>query len=158
MPTSFHFENEPKERAMIKTYKSRSVLSFSITMPKGNYRRIRFTPFSWGGGVYVTEDEEEQKVLESIPEYGNRFVLCEVASTESEDVKPAEETPVPGAAEESETETQEEVNTNNVVQVADYAEAKEYLIDNYGYKSGQLRSQKAIAEAAEKNGITFEYA
>lgn len=153
----------------LKTYRSTSVLSFSVTMPAGNYRRIRFTPFSWGGGVYTTEDEKEQAVLESLPEFNNRYWLAgvetdevqadeksvsaeEVAVSETNQVEPQEE------AVDVQEEAESEEPAVKTVEVADFAEAKEYLMDNFGYKSSQLRSQKSITEAAEKNGITFIYA
>lgn len=147
---------------MIKTYKSTSVLSFSITMPAGNYRRIRFTPFSWGGGVYVTEDEAEQKVLESIPEFGNRFVLVSAEGASEEEAVNADEQTSAGedtiVNDNTEVVDTPKEDSANEVEVADFGEAKEYLMEHYGYKSGQLRSQKSISEAAEKNGIVFVYA
>ena len=154
-----------------KTYRSTSVLSFSITMPAGNYRRIRFTPFSWGGGIYITEDEAEQKILESLPSFGTNFQLVGVKKDGVNDDVNADDNLNANANDdvndntdandnEKDNETPEEENDEQakVVSVADFAEAKDYLIDNYGYKSSQLRSQKAIVEAAEKNGIVFEYA
>lgn len=158
-----------------KTYRSTSVLSFSITMPAGNYRRIRFTPFSWGGGIYITEDEAEQKILESLPSFGTNFQLVGVKKDGvNDDVNDNADDNLDDNANDNDNdnaddnvddndndnETPEEENDEQakVVSVADFAEAKDYLIDNYGYKSSQLRSQKAIVEAAEKNGIVFEYA
>lgn len=144
-------------------------------MPAGNYRRIRFTPFSWGGGIYITEDEAEQKILESLPSFGTNFQLIGVKKDGVNDDVNADDNlddnlnanddanlDVGDNANDNEkdNETPEEENDEQakVVSVADFAEAKDYLIDNYGYKSSQLRSQKAIVEAAEKNGIVFEYA
>lgn len=159
-------DNEDENTMTIKTYKSSSVLSFSITMPSGVYRRIRFTPFSWGGGVYITSDMEEQEILESRPEFGTRYRLDSVEEKavvvsgtigSFEEPKKAVEKPEQVEKPAETEEPKEEANVESV-SVADFAEAKEYLMEHFGYKSGQLRSQKAIAEAAEKNGIVFDYA
>lgn len=136
-------------------------------MPAGNYRRIRFTPFSWGGGIYITEDEAEQKILESLPSFGTNFQLVgvkkdgvndDVNADDNADVNDNDNLDEKENEKDNETPEEENDEQAKVVSVADFAEAKEYLIDNYGYKSSQLRSQKAIVEAAEKNGIVFEYA
>jgi hypothetical protein len=49
----------------------------------------------------------------------------------------------------------EKVITSTVA-VTDITEARDYLISHYGFMASNLRSKKAIYDAAEAQGITFE--
>ena len=144
---------------MIKTYKSSTVLSFTVRLSNESLKRVRFTPYSWGGGIYITDNKLIQEAIEHEPLYGSLFKLQSVEETEEEKAK-AVATPKaePKKEEAVQEQPKEEEVKNNIVKVADFAEAKEYLMENFGYKSAQLRSQKAITEAAETHNITFEYA
>ena len=138
------------------------MLSFTVRLSNDSLKRIRFTQYSWGGGIFITSDKLIQEAIEHEPLFGRLFNLESVQETEDEKAAAAKKVAKkaePEVKEEPKAEEQvAEAASENVVKVADFAEAKEYLIDNYGYKSAQLRSQKAITEAAEKNNITFEYA
>ena len=148
---------------MIKTYKSPTVLSFTTRLSNGTLKRIRFGQYSWGGSLYATEDKLVQEAIEKEPLFGKLFTLESVEETEEEKAakakKPVKEDKAEDIEQPTTDESQEEVSEpKNVIKVADFSEAKEYLMENYGYKSAQLRSQKSITDAAEKNNITFEYA
>ena len=111
----------------------------------------------------MTDNELVQEAIENEPLYGSLFSLKDVQLTDDEkaakdaDAKKEEVKAEPEQTPEAEAPAEEKAE-NNVVKVADFAEAKEYLMEHYGYKSAQLRSQKSITEAAETHNITFEYA
>jgi hypothetical protein len=122
---------------MKKTYISSSNISFPLTMGKG-YRRINFIPLSAGGSYYISTDKAEIDALDAHP-YLNK--LFRVESEEND------------LAEYSQARQYETVNT---VKVTDIVEARDYLIDMFGYKAGDLRSRKAIMEAGAEHNIAFE--
>lgn len=121
---------------MIKTYISSGVVSFPLTIGTG-YRRIRFVAKPLGGAIYTTSDVKEQEALEKHEYMGRLYTLESVIDDE-----PKQESKV--------------ANDLRTVVVSDIDEAKDYLVTNYGYASSNLRSKKAIYDAAEAQGITFE--
>lgn len=81
---------------------------------------------------------------------------------EAEDIQPAEEqnddeSESEGSDnEETDTEEAEEESTAlTKVNVTDFEDARDYLSDKFGISRTKIRSQKAVREAAEANGIVF---
>lgn len=137
--TSFSF----KSKIMItKTYKSSSVLSICVEFPQGLRRRINFTPFSFGGSIYTTNNKVEQDALESSKDFNGLYVLY---STHDDGVADK-----PVINDEQQDENQRELE---VVKVADIEDAKQYLIER-GAKN--LRGIASIKKAAEEMGVEFE--
>ena len=121
---------------MVKTYKSRGVIRFSLAV-NGQNKYFNFNPNPFGGSVYTTSNKAEQEALESSSHFGSDYYI----ESESGEVK-KDEVVVKAAL--------------VTVQVNDIDEAKDYLVTNYGYASSNLRSKKAIYDAAEAQGIIFE--
>lgn len=119
---------------MTKTYKSASIINFPLTIG-GSYRRIKFQALTSGGSIYSTSDEAEIKALEAHHYMDKLYKLEQV----QEDM-PKQEV--------------EKVITSTVA-VTDITEARDYLISHYGFMASNLRSKKAIYDAAEAQGITF---
>lgn len=126
---------------MTKTYHSKTVFSFSITLPHGKYKRIRFLPYSPGGGIYITKDPVVQSLLEADKEYGKTYELVSVEGQE----ETIEETEEP----KKEPELRQ-------VEVNDLDEAKDYLNENCGVPKRNMRSGVAIRNAAAEKGIVFK--
>lgn len=120
---------------MIKTYKSASIINFPLTIG-GSYRRIKFQALTSGGSIYSTSDEAEIKALEA-HHYMNKLYKLEQVQ---EDMPKQEVKKV----------------ITSTVKVTDITEAKDYLVNQYGFMAGNLRSKKAIYDAAEAQGIIFE--
>lgn len=121
---------------MVKTYKSRGVIRFSLAV-NGQNKYFNFNPNPFGGSVYTTSNKAEQDALESSSHFGSDYYI-ESESSEVEQDK--------GLVKASFV----------TIEVNDIDEAKDYLVTNYGYASSNLRSKKAIYDAAEAQGITFE--
>lgn len=119
-----------------KTYTSRGVISFTLKIGQ-SHKSFRFTPSPIGGGsMYTTNSKTEQEALESAPGFGSVYALS--VTSEAQEQK-----------EEAKAEMKE-------VKVTDIVEARDYLIDMFGYKAGDLRSRKAIMEAGAEHNIAFE--
>lgn len=126
---------------MIKKYQSTTECSLPIYPSYGGYKYIRFLSNMEGGGTFITEDKYEQDAIEALPGFGMSIKLVESIGEEKE----------------AENATEEAIDAVDVtkVYVSDIGEAKEYLVDNYGYSASNLRSKKAILEAASEKGIEF---
>lgn len=124
---------------MIKTYKSESVTSFTLTIRDGYYFRVRFVPYSYGGGIYTTDKEDVQKAIEAYKEFGRTITLVSEQKTESKEEKKVTETEA----------------KNTEVEVNDIEDARDYLIEHCGYTKTKLRTKIAIMEAAQDKNITF---
>ena len=120
---------------MTKTYRSRCNASFTLKVGK-TYRRFSFDRLSYGGSSYTTSDEAEQKALENSPYFGKSFFIESIQQ-------------------EQETEKEAPKAALAVVEVNDIEEAREYLMNNYGYSGSSLRSKKAILDAAQEKNIEF---
>lgn len=122
-----------------KTYTSRGVIAFALRIGKSS-KAIRFTHTPIGGGsVYTTSSKAEQDALEAHPGFGRDYILA--SSYGQEVAAPAEDMPV---------------ENRTSVPVSDIEQARDYLIETYGYKASDLRSRKSIIEAADSHYITFE--
>ena len=121
---------------MKKTYRSSSNISFPLTMGKG-YRRINFMPLSEGGSYYISSDKAEIEALDAHPYQNKLFRIESVEDEHAESEKPAEEKKI------------------LVVKVNDITDAREYLMDTYGCRASDLRSRKAILDAAHEKDIEF---
>ena len=125
-----------RARMTTKTYTSRGVIIFSRKIGQSN-KTFRFSPSPVGGGsMYTTSSKDEQDALENHPDFGSVYVLS--VTSEAQEQK-----------EEEKAEMKE-------VKVTDIVEARDYLIDMFGYKAGDLRSRKAIMEAEAEHNIAFE--
>lgn len=122
---------------MTKTYRSRCTISFTLKVGT-SYRRFSFDKLFCGGSAYTTSDKAEQEALEASPYYNNSFFL-ESSRDDSKKEQVAEEKPQARS-----------------IKVNDVVEARDYLMDLFGYKANDLRSRKAIMEAGAEHGIAFE--
>lgn len=126
---------------MLKEYKAKSIISIGVKTAKGKVR-VNFTPSSFGGSVYVTSNKELQEALESDQRFGVTYKLIRQSGTD--EPAPKEEEKVAEAPVEKKE-----------VEVNDISEAKDYLVDNFGYKKNKLRSLVSIKTAADDNNIIF---
>jgi hypothetical protein len=94
----------------------------------------------------VTGDEQLQKALAQHPRYGKLF-------REDKSFVVEQQRQVEKAAKKEEAPQKLSVQ---VVNVAAWDDAKEYLVDNYGMSRTKLRSHIAIETAAAARGIKFE--
>lgn len=123
---------------MTKVYKARTDLSVNIVLPSGFSRYVSFVPATDGSSWYRTNDEDIMWGLEHHYRYGELFFGHFVEEAKPRVVE----------APEDETETRR-------VEVADLAEAKDYLADKFGVSRTMLRGEKSIMAQAEANGVTF---
>lgn len=121
---------------MLKTYKSPGVIRFSLRV-NGTNKYFSFNPTPFGGSVYTTSDKAEQEALEASPHFGGAYYIERTSGAE----EPKQEAPKAALA---------------VVEVNDIEEAREYLMNNYGYSGSSLRSKKAILDAAQEKNIEFK--
>lgn len=121
---------------MLKTYKSPGVIRFSLRV-NGSSKYFSFNPTPFGGSVYTTSSKAEQEALEASPHFGGAYYIERTSG-----------------AKEAEKEAPKAAVT--LVGVNDIEEAREYLMNNYGYSGSSLRSKKAILDAAQEKNIEFK--
>ena len=121
---------------MLKTYKSPGVIRFSLRV-KGTNKYFSFDPTPFGGSVYTTSDKAEQEALESSPHFGGAYHIEYTYGKEETEAAITPKAP------------------KGTVDVNDIEEAREYLMNNYGYSGSSLRSKNAILEAAQEKNIEF---
>lgn len=130
------FTKHRQARMITKTYTSRGVIIFSRKIGQSN-KTFRFSPSPVGGGsMYTTSSQAEQEALENHPDFGSVYVLAGASGTQE-----------PAAEEKPQARS---------IKVSDVVEARDYLMDLFGYKANDLRSRKAIMEAGAEHGIAFE--
>lgn len=121
---------------MLKTYKSPGVIRFSLAV-NGKTKYFSFNPTPFGGSIYTTSNKAEQEALEASPHFGGAYYIERTSG-----------------AEEAEKEAPKATLT--VVEVNDIDEAREYLMNSYGYSGSSLRSKKHILDAAQEKNIEFK--
>ena len=135
---------------MKKVYTSKSEISIKVVLGSGSTVRVAFTPRTLGSSVYMTDDEELQKAIESHREYGKLFV-CDERRSEAMAEKEAEvsqhDDPDAEAA---------EVAGPKIVAVSSIQEAKDYLSDKFDISRSSLKSKDAVERAALEHGVVFE--
>lgn len=112
------------------------MIRFSLAV-NGKTKYFSFNPTPFGGSIYTTSNKAEQEALEASPHFGGAYYIERTSG-----------------AEEAEKEAPKAALT--VVEVNDIEEAREYLMNNYGYSGSSLRSKKAILEAAQDKNIEFK--
>lgn len=139
-----------KGMSMKKVYTSKSEISIKVVLGSGSTVRVAFTPRTLGSSVYMTDDEELQKAIESHREYGKLFV-CDERRSEAMAEKEAEvsqhDDPDAEAAEVAEPK---------IVAVSSIQEAKDYLSDKFDISRSSLKSKDAVERAALEHGVVFE--
>ena len=105
-------------------------------MINGKRRHIVFDTFSRGGSEYSTDDEDEQKAIESKPFFGT--ICYEIEETEPEIIQ---------GNEDSNTYSEE------VSGITNCADAKAFLIERGA--TGDFKTKAEIKKAAEEAGIKF---
>lgn len=139
-----------KGMSMKKVYTSKSEISIKVVLGSGSTVRVAFTPRTLGSSVYMTDDEELQKAIESHREYGKLFV-CDERRSEAMAEKEAEvsqhDDPDAEAA---------EVAGPKIVAVSSIQEAKDYLSDKFDISRSSLKSKDAVERAALEHGVVFE--
>lgn len=126
---------------MKKKYTAKTDLSLNVKTAKG-YAHIRFDSMTKGGSVYYTENEVIQAALESHPQYGRLYKADVIMETKKEK----------DVAKKSPTES----SKSKEVKVDSLSEAKDYLVENYGYSRTQLRTKDSILSSATESGIEFK--
>ena len=127
---------------MIKYYRSKSCVSISVVFENGSRKHIAFEAKTGGGSTYTTDNEDEQKAIESHPYFNKMFrefvppIVVESKMKASAPVK-------------------KKVDFTSVT-VSDIVEAKNYIADRFGVSRTKLKSKKSILEAAAAYKIRFE--
>lgn len=118
----------------------------------GRPARISFQPISTyegshtgKGSMFVTENAELQEAIERSPLFGRRIFLFK-----TEEPKP--EVTLDENGGESQT-----VKVP-VSEVGSFNDAREYLVEKYGYVKANLPNRKAIINAAKAQDVEFEFA
>lgn len=112
---------------------------------------------------FVTKDPVVQFVIEHSKEYKNGFIITvmsqEIAGDHPRMAKPRKLSANTPASPKTEAESairNQGTTPAGVVTVTCLDDAKEYLVEHCDIKRTELRSAKAIKDAAEKHGIVFE--
>lgn len=135
---------------MKKVYTSKSEISIKVVLGSGSTVRVAFTPRTLGSSVYMTDDEELQKAIESHREYGKLFV-CDERRSDAMAEKEAEVS----QHDDSDAEAAE-VAEPKIVAVSSIQEAKDYLSDKFDISRSSLKSKDAVERAALEHGVVFE--
>ncbi|WP_462375806.1 hypothetical protein [Segatella buccae] len=159
-----------------KTYAVTGLMEWQCRISNGKaHLNILFTGGTLTGfgqtpALYTTDNPIFQRIIEGSGYFKNgRITLYRETDLEEEDPcyqlgaigeKPEvveenghKETPVVTGGENSETPSE---GNSETVEVSSLDDAKEYLIGHLGMKSSELRSKKAILEAAAAAGIAFK--
>ena len=135
---------------MKKVYKSKSEISIKVVLGGGSTVRVAFTPRTLGSSVYMTDDEDLQKAIESHREYGKLFV-CDERRSEAMVEKKTE------VSQHDEPDAEAaEVAEPKIVAVSSIQEAKDYLSDKFDISRSSLKSKDAVERAALEHGVVFE--
>ena len=159
-----------------KIYTSKSEISIKVLLDNGKTVRVAFTPRTMGSSVYMTDDAELQKAIESHKEYGKLFVcknagqvITATASqpTDTDAALVGGTAPTAGqqtsdngqrtTANGQQTTDGEGQSVGNIkeVVVGSIQEAKDYLADKFDLSRTSLRNREAIESAALAHGIVF---
>lgn len=141
--------------AVEKTYEAPyTIISLFTLIVNEKPITINFTPVSiymgkktGRGSMYKTGDKDVQEALEKHSYFGSKYFLVGEKQIEEE---------------KSEVKKEAEQNAGNEkemkhIKVSTPAEAREYLVDTFGYAAKGLTRVERIAKAAEEHGIIFDY-
>ena len=138
-----------------KIYTSKSEISIKVVLSNGNTVRVAFTPRTLGSSVYITEDAELQKAIESHKEFGMLFV-CDESRSEAVSDDASKEATESQEGESKETDEAVQPAGPKTIAVSSIQEAKDYLSDKFGISRSSLKSREAVERAALENGVVFE--
>ncbi|MCU6767834.1 hypothetical protein OCV73_02530 [Barnesiella propionica] len=144
---------------MLKRYIAKTNISVNIILPSGKSTHITFSPLTGGSSVFYTDDKDIQQGLKQHRKMGKLFK--EDALPGEAEIKKIEKqiilTETEGAINRDMEDNKESgTNGSTIIYVSCLEDAKDYLSEKFGISRTKLRSTKAIKEAAEANGITFE--
>ena len=117
-------------------------MSINVQLSGGGNTHVSFSPLTGGGSVYYTDNEQLIDALERHPKFGRLFKV--------------DPTFVDKSVVEEKKVAEEKKPSVNVVKVAAWDDAKEYLVETYGISRTKLRSHVAIEAAAAAHNIKFE--
>lgn len=141
---------------MTKRYISGTILSINLATGGSNYRHISFDPDLRSGSSYVSEDPEEQELLEAHPYFGDRFVLDPAWVDQSGEGVKSEETDQ-ADEETAEEATGEEATGEETLTFTNESDAKEYLAETFGISRTKLKSRKSIESVAAEQGVVITW-
>lgn len=145
----------------LKTYGVYGLLEWHASIPISDGYKLHVV-FSGGSqtayGVrpaeYSTSDVMVQHMIENSRYFKEGRISLEDCSplggSDAED-----ESPMP--VENPAAMPEESASSLEVLKVACIDDARDYLVEHFGAKKGELRSRSAIDACGEKNGIRFEY-
>lgn len=142
-------------------YISDSVISFSITL-NGKDKRVRFSPLMGGGSMYIAENADEIKLLESLGSYKRnvfrRAPECKdlIIEDSSDTEKKVKGTSKKGQKNVVEKKTEgNNAKVEKVDSVTTIQEAAEYLAEKFELEMDDLADPDAILAKAAENKIEF---
>lgn len=135
-----------------KIYEAKSSIITGLTIFVGKKPvSINFRPIgtyegshTGKGSLFETSDPVLQEAIEKCPAFGRRFFLFKTENI-NEVVK------------EEVKETTEDKGEMQTIVVSTPAEAREYLVENFGYAAKGLTRQDRINKAAAEHNIEFKY-
>lgn len=118
------------------------------------------TAYGVNPAKYTTEDPAIQAIIENSGYFkeGRIVLLSDVEGSGAYSIVDAVEPEEAQAEEEKAVAPEEDAATVadvKTIEVACLDDAKQYLVDNFGIAVRNLRSKKAIEDAATQNGIVF---
>ena len=142
---------------MTKKYIIEGVMEYHAVLRAGSvpvhvhFKGGTLTGYGVSPSEYTTDNAFIQHVIEHSPEfangkiklsrvYGNPSPVKEAAKEESKDV----------------AQSASEVSSLRKVSVPSIADAKQYLVDNFGEIPSDLRSRASIDKRAAAHGVVFE--
>lgn len=142
-------------------YISDSVISFSITL-NGKDKRVRFSPLMGGGSMYIAENADEIKLLESLGSY-KRNVFRRAPECKDLVIEDSSDTEkkVQGTSKKGQKNVVEKTTEGNnakvekVDSVTTIQEAAEYLAEKFELEMDDLADPDAILAKAAENKIEF---
>lgn len=145
----------------IKTYGVRGLMEWICQIPVGKaHTRVEFsggtlTPFGITPAKYTTSDPLKQQIIER----SDYFKEGKITLLRSLDTGKDDEEVVSGTerrAVEAHPVSNGEKTKLVTVEVNGLSDAKEYLTKHAGVAAGELKTRKAILDAAGKHGIMFK--
>lgn len=143
-----------------QTYISIGKARVKVSFTNGTTNESGRTPAS-----FCTTNLMLQHAIEGSPEFKSGKIQVILRADTDEDVYIESEhvalsgggmvTPAIVTEEPAKEENKPTTINKKTVEVAELDEAREYLVNEFGYKVGQVRTKAQIAEAAARGGIEF---
>lgn len=127
---------------MAKTYKSSSVIAFTILGI-----RISFIPLAKGGSYFITDSETLQKAIEEHHWFGSKIFL--------ENGKEEEDTTPVVIDSEQPKDPQSEAKGPEPMEFDNADDAKEYVANTFGVERTKMKKSEDIIKFALDNGLTI---